>query len=175
MSAGPPPGLGGEGHEGGIGNSSGGGRRQASTHRSTSSTSGAPPGLSGSNTGTQSPSGSTSGSSVSSLITIVKAQISFLLSTLTDDNFAKNKADIAQVSGECSFSLIIIFHVKDHLLTHVAFSHLHLALPYSPFNTLLLVDDLRVHSPAFSLLFFTHPEFSIHPTQFDVTYSCIPQ
>lgn len=57
--------------------------------------SGAPPGLLHNATGAQSPSGNNNNNS--SLITIVKAQISFLLSTLTDENFTKNKQDIAQV------------------------------------------------------------------------------
>ena len=106
MSSGLPPGLGGSG-DGGDGSSSSAnangwsssnnGRRQASSsHRAgVPSMSGAPPGLLHNATGAQSPSGNNNNNS--SLITIVKAQISFLLSTLTDANFTKNKQDIAQV------------------------------------------------------------------------------
>ena len=87
--------AGGSNGSGGGGSGHSGGSRRAGAHRSTSSTSGhLPPGFAGS----QSPSSTGSTSSSSSLLTIVKAQISFLLSTLTDDNFVKNRSDIAGVS-----------------------------------------------------------------------------
>jgi hypothetical protein len=63
------------------------------------------PSLSGSLQGQQSSSGPTG----EGLLTIVRAQIVFLLSTLTEENFAKNQAEIGSV---CIGSLLVLIRIQ---------------------------------------------------------------